>query len=161
MLLSWHCSVTHWTAQEDKTWGMPLFTASIVLLEWFGHKPRQIQGNHVWLMPKYSFFPSHSSIDLADLVVRLSETVHTLRDNSTQYSHIVTPRHKPLQILFRPFHVSIQYKCSALTKDMSQAIAWSYLNANSVFAGISDLEVNRRNASWLPWHCVQLFITAP
>ena len=92
-------------------------------------------------------FPSHSSVDLAGTVVPLSKTVKTLGvtldSNLTFQSHITNL----CKSCF--YHIrAIRHIRSALTKDMSQTIACSLVcsrldYANSVFAGISDLEVNR------------------
>ena len=92
-------------------------------------------------------FPSLSSVDLAGTSVPLSDTVKTLG---------VTLDRK---LTFRPHITSLCKSCfyhirairhirSALTKNMSQTIACSLVSsrldyANSLFVGISDLELKR------------------
>ena len=97
--------------------------------------------------PRLRSFPSHSSVDLAGTVVPLSKTVKTL--GVTLDSHLTFQHHITNLCKSCFYHIrSLRHIRSALTKEMSQTIACSLVcsrldYANSVFAGISDLQANR------------------
>jgi len=92
-------------------------------------------------------FPCHSSVDLAGTVVPLSHTVKTL--GVTLDSHLTFQSHITNVCKSCFYHIrAIRHIRSALTIDMSQTIACSLVcsqldYANSVFSGISNLQLNR------------------
>src|SRR6218665_54343 len=99
-------------------------------------------------------FPLLSSIDLAGTAVPLSDTVKTLGvtlDSKLTFRPRITNLCKSCFYHIR----AIRHMRSALTKDMSQTIACSLVSsrldyANSLFVGVSDLEVKGCNTSKIP-----------
>src|SRR6218665_2408030 len=95
-----------------------------------------------------------SSIDLAGTDVPLSDTVKTLGvtlDSKLTFRPHITSLCKSCFYHIR----AIRHIRKALAKDMSQTIACSLVLshldfANSLFVGVSDLEVKRCNVSKIP-----------
>src|SRR6218665_3496433 len=119
----------------------------MVLFQWFAINPDKSEAILFGSWQRLRAFPLLSSIDLAGTAVPLSDTVKTLGvtldSKLTFRSHITNLCNSCF------YHIrAIRHIRSALTKDMSQTIACSLVSssldyANSLFAGVSDLEVKR------------------